>query len=97
VPCPIAGLVRLIEPLCGGAVQRAQRFPETLLVVNSRKQCVLEFATFDWSDYRLWAGIRRRADLNFLNELENDRAFDRLPNGFKKLFLPASLWPLTND
>ena len=47
----------------------------------------LEFATFDWSNYRLSAGIRRRANLNFLNELENDRAFGRLPNGFNKLFL----------
>jgi hypothetical protein len=44
----------------------------------------LEFATFNWSNYRLWAGIRRRANLNFFNELENDRAFGRLPNGFKK-------------
>jgi hypothetical protein len=47
----------------------------------------LEFATFDWSNYRLWGGIRRRANLNFLNELENDRAFGRRPNGFNKLFL----------
>ena len=46
----------------------------------------LEFATFDWSNYRLWAGIRRRPNLNFLNELENDRAFGRLPNSFNKLF-----------
>ena len=30
----------------------------------------LEFVTFDWSNYRPWAGIRRRAKLNFLNELE---------------------------
>jgi len=37
----------------------------------------LEFATFDWSNYRPWAGIRRKANLNFLNELENDRAFGR--------------------
>jgi len=44
----------------------------------------LEFATFDWSNYRPWAGIRRKANLNFLNELENDRAFGRLPNGFNK-------------
>jgi hypothetical protein len=47
----------------------------------------LEFATIDWSNYRLWAGIRRRVNLNSLNELENDRAFGRLPNGFNKLFL----------
>ena len=44
----------------------------------------LEFATFDWANYRLWAGIRRRANLNFLNELENDRAFGRLPKGVSR-------------
>jgi hypothetical protein len=33
------------------------------------------------------AGVRRRANLKFLNELETDRAFGRLPNGFYKLFL----------
>ena len=55
----------------------------------------LEFATFDWSNYRLWAGIRRRANRNFLNELENDRAFGRLPNGFKKLFLAEE--PLASE
>ena len=47
----------------------------------------LEFATFDWPNFRLRAGIRRRPNLNFLNELENERAFGRLPNGFKKPFL----------
>ena len=47
----------------------------------------LEFATFDWPNFRLWAGIRGRPNLNFLNQLENDRAFGRLPNGFKKPFL----------
>jgi hypothetical protein len=31
----------------------------------------LEFVTFDWSNYRLWAGIRRRANFNFLSDLEN--------------------------
>jgi hypothetical protein len=32
-----------------------------LLIRSSRKQqetVCLEFATFDWSNYRLWAGIR---------------------------------------
>ena len=47
----------------------------------------LEFATFDWPNFRLRAGIRRRPNLYFLNELENERAFGRLPNGFKKPFL----------
>ena len=47
----------------------------------------LKFATFAWPNYRLWPDIRRRANLNFLNELENDRAFGGLPNGFKKPFL----------
>ena len=47
----------------------------------------LEFATFDWPNFRLWAGIRRRPNLNFLNDLENDKAFGRLPNGLKKPFL----------
>jgi hypothetical protein len=55
----------------------------------------LEFATFDWSNYRLWAGIRRRANLNFLNELENDRAFGRLPNGFEKPSLAGE--PLASE
>jgi hypothetical protein len=55
----------------------------------------LEFVTFDWSNYTLWGGIRRRANLNFLNELENDRAFGRLQNGFKKL--PLAGEPLASE
>ena len=55
----------------------------------------LEFATFDWPNFRLWAGIRRRPNLNYLNELENDRAFGRLSNGFKKPFLAGE--PLASE
>ena len=55
----------------------------------------LEFAAFDWSYLRLWAGIRRRANVNLLNELENDSAFGRLPNGFKRVFLAEE--PLASE
>src|SRR5258707_1240078 len=56
-------------------------------LTNQQETVCLEFATFDWPNFRLRAGIRRRPNLYFLNELENERAFGRLPNGFKKPFL----------
>jgi hypothetical protein len=49
-------------------------------------QC-LEFATLEWPNYRLWAGNPLKSNLNFLKQLDNGKAFGRLPNGFKKLFL----------
>ena len=57
----------------------------------------LEFATFDWSNYRPWPDIRQEASLDSLNELENDRAFDRLPNGFKKPFLAGEPLACAHD
>ena len=56
----------------------------------SRKQhetLCLEFATFDWLNYSRWAGILRRANLNFFHDLENGKAFGRLTDGFRKPFL----------